>query len=143
MEAGVLEFRSLGDLGRFAEWVRALRGVSGVYVIRDLSGTVLYVGESHRDKLYETLTRHLQAWSGRTAGPTYHRERVEVAVAVVPRAEALVLQDALIVALQPEDNRRIPPWQSFQGGGDQGSGREVGTDDGGEAEDNAVSEVPF
>ena len=131
IDAGVLEFRSPGDARRFADFVRALRGASGVYVIRDLAGQILYVGESHTNNLYETLPRHFQAWSGRTAGPTYYRERVEVAVAVVAKGEALALQDALILALQPEDNRRVPPWQFFTDEGDQpAASREAGEDDG-------------
>ena len=46
------------------QWVRALKGKSGVYVIReqtrDDDAAIVYVGESHSGKLYETLTRHFQ-----------------------------------------------------------------------------------
>ena len=101
-------FVSVGEHGRFADWVRTLRGHSGVYMIRDLGGRLLYIGESHRRRLYETLTRHFQEWSGDTAGPTYHRGRVEVSVAVLPPKQAIEVQDHLILALAPLDNRTAP-----------------------------------
>jgi hypothetical protein len=61
-----LTYRPVGARGEpYPDWVQALRGKSGVYVIRerDASGApvVVYVGESHSDRLYETLTRHFQA----------------------------------------------------------------------------------
>ena len=108
---GFSDFRLVGDGYRqFAAWVRELKGYSGVYVIRDLAGTVLYCGESHTARLHHTLTRHFQAWSGETAGPTYHRDRVDVSVSVVPSSEAVSLQNAVILALNPEDNRRVPAY---------------------------------
>ena len=46
-----MDFRKLGKSGPFPDWVRKLRGKSGVYVIRtrDEFGfpVVQYVGESH------------------------------------------------------------------------------------------------
>jgi hypothetical protein len=57
-----LVYRPIGRTNeRYPDWIRALRGKSGVYVIRDRqTGETLYVGESHKGKLYETLTRHVQ-----------------------------------------------------------------------------------
>ena len=72
-----------------ADWpdfVRDLRGKSGVYIIRDReTKRPLYVGESHTGRLKKTLLRHFQAWSGKTAGPTFSRNAVEIAVEVTPR----------------------------------------------------------
>ena len=52
-----LEFRSVKEGRAVAEWVRALKGKSGVYVIREpgFLGEVLYCGESHTGRLYATL----------------------------------------------------------------------------------------
>lgn len=115
-----IEWRALGDGPGFPAWIRRLysSNASGAYAIRDASTReVLYVGESHRGKLYGTLTRHFQAWSrskrfwenaGFTRndpGTTYKRARVEVAVWVREGARGVVkLQDALIVQLRPRDN---------------------------------------
>ena len=76
---------------------------NGVYVIREHdSGTIAYVGESHSARLYGTLTRHFQRWSPKfdTAGPTYDRGDVEVAVVTVPKTHAMHLQNDLICALE-------------------------------------------
>jgi len=86
---------------------RALNGRSGVYVIRDKgSKEVLYVGESHTGRLYATLTRHFQAWSGKTAGPTYSRDAVEIAIRLTPPGAAVPAQNALICRMHPRDNPR-------------------------------------
>lgn len=55
-------YRAVGERGQpYPAWLRALRGESGVYVIRDRrSHEILYVGESSAGRLYETLTRHFQ-----------------------------------------------------------------------------------
>jgi hypothetical protein len=95
------------DGGRgYADWVRALRrGRSGVYLIRHFeTHEVLYIGESHRDRLYDTLTRHLQSWSGFGSGPTYYPGRVQVAVVETEPEEAPYLQFELIQQFQPADN---------------------------------------
>jgi hypothetical protein len=60
-----LQYRPIGASGEpYPAWVRALRGKSGVYVIReqqrDGSAPIVYVGESHTRRLYQTLTRHFQ-----------------------------------------------------------------------------------
>ena len=93
------------DGGGFADWLSALRsqGHSGVYLIRDArTREVVYVGESHTGRLYETLTRHLYAWNGKGSGPSYHPEVVEVAVIVAetPLDDPVADQYALIQELE-------------------------------------------
>lgn len=92
-------------------WLRALARASGAYVIKDRgSGEVLYVGESHTGSLYDTITRHFQRWGGRTratrrtAGTTYDRDRVLVAVKLTRPSDAIAAQDELIARLKPRDN---------------------------------------
>lgn len=114
-----LTYRSVGAPGeRYPAWVRALRGASGVYIIRDrASGETLYVGESHAGKLYETLTRHLQRWrrwksywrgqyaeSDHDPGVTYDRGSVEIAARVLSPEGAIDEEARLIRALKPRDN---------------------------------------
>jgi len=118
-----LSYRPIGAPGeRYPAWVRALRGKSGVYVIRerqrDGSNPIVYVGESHAARLYQTLTRHFQTWrrakkfwtgqyTGTTShdpGLTYHRARCTVAVRVLPAERAIDEEARLIVRLRPRDN---------------------------------------
>lgn len=109
-QAEIYPFAEIGGSWgeRYPVWIRALDRRNGVYVIRELEsdGIIAYVGESHSDRLYGTLTRHFQRWSAKynTAGPTYDRARVEVAVVLVPKSHALYLQNDLICALEPRDN---------------------------------------
>ncbi|MCW5807688.1 MAG: hypothetical protein KIT31_35370, partial [Deltaproteobacteria bacterium] len=57
--AALSAYRPVGDSGEpYPEWVRRLRGESGVYVIREIDGPIVYVGSSV-GRLYDTLTRHL------------------------------------------------------------------------------------
>lgn len=119
---GSLVYRPVGARGEaYPEWVRNLRGKSGVYVIRERNrrgdAEVVYVGESHSGKLYETLTRHFQIWrrwkgwwsgqfgEGHDPGLTYDRERVEVAVRVTSPDDAIDEEARLIRRLRPRDNR--------------------------------------
>jgi hypothetical protein len=121
-----LRYRSVGRVREpYPDWVRALRGQSGVYVIRDRSTReVLYVGESHTGNLYETLTRHLQQWNRWTKrswwpgqfapsehdpGLTYEREAVEVAARITDQNEAIDEELRLIERLRPRDNLRGQP----------------------------------
>jgi hypothetical protein len=92
----------------FADWVRALVDENGVYLVREVgSDEVLYIGESHTGRLYDTLTRHLQNWNGFGSGPSYHPDYVEVAVLVVEDPEdAIALQYELIQEHQPADNQK-------------------------------------
>jgi len=114
-----LTYRSVGAPGeRYPAWVRALRGASGVYVIRDrTTSEILYVGDSHAGKLYETLTRHLQRWrrwksywrgqysqSDHDPGVTYDRDSVEIAARVLSPEGAIDEEARLIRALKPRDN---------------------------------------
>jgi hypothetical protein len=114
-----LVYRPIGDRGDpYPEWVRNLRGRSGVYVIRERAGDArtVYVGESHTGRLYETLTRHFQDWrrwkrfwrgqygEGHDPGLTYPRGTVEVAVRITSPNTALDEEARLIRRLRPRDN---------------------------------------
>jgi hypothetical protein len=115
---GGLIYRPVGTRGEdYPEWLRKLRGESGVYVIREArTGQVLYVGESHTGRVYETLTRHFQEWrrwkgfwrghygEGHDPGLTYPRHRVEVAVRVTHPNDAIDEEARLIRRLAPRDN---------------------------------------
>ena len=113
---GSLSYRPVGGRGEpYPDWVRALKGKSGVYVIRE-RGEVVYVGASWADRLYETLTRHLQTWrrskgfwkgdyaEGHDPGLTYDRSIVEVAVRTTSPEKALDEEARLIERLKPRDN---------------------------------------
>src|SRR5262249_8642472 len=85
---------------------------------RDGSDPVVYIGESHADRLYQTLTRHFQTWrrrkkfwSGQYTGSqshdpglTYHRARCTVAVRVLSPDGAIAEEARLIARLRPRDN---------------------------------------
>ncbi len=119
---GAFVFRPVGGPGeRYPEWVRALRGRSGVYVIReraddsDGEAPIVYVGQSQTGRLYETMTRHLQEWSRRKGfwrgqfsandpGVTYPRDSVDVAVLITTPSRALDEESRLIRKLRPRDN---------------------------------------
>jgi hypothetical protein len=113
---GAFQYRQVGDRGEpYPAWVRALKGRSGVYAIRE-KGELVYVGESHSDRLYETLTRHFQAWrrrkgfwkgqfaEGHDPGLTYERSAVEVAVRETAPSAAVFEERRLIQRLRPRDN---------------------------------------
>lgn len=110
----VLDFRPVGAGGRYPAWLRELRDASGAYVIRRASDrAIVYVGESHSDRLYATITRHFQTWrrlngyrrdTPNDPGVWYPRDGSEVAVVVTDPDAALPLQDDLIRRLAPEDN---------------------------------------
>ena len=120
--AGSLNYRSIGKSGdRYPAWIRALHGKSGVYLIRerqrDGSNPVVYIGESHTARLYQTLTRHFQTWrrakkfwagqyGGQSHDPglTYDRARCTVAVRVLPAERAITEEARLIARLRPRDN---------------------------------------
>lgn len=110
-------YRPLGESGdAYPEWVRALKGKAGVYVIRDAkSGATFYVGSSSTN-LYATLTRHFQTWrrwkgfwrgqygEGHDPGLTYARNTVLVAVRTTSPSKALDEEMRLIGRMQPRDN---------------------------------------
>lgn len=108
-------YRPVGDRGeRYPQWVRNLRGASGVYVIRQ-QGTIVYVGSSVK-RLYDTLTRHFQTWrrykgywrgqfaEGHDPGLTYDRASVEVAIKLTSPDDAHEEERRMIRRLEPRDN---------------------------------------
>lgn len=118
-----LTYRPIGATGEpYPQWLRALAGKSGVYILRetqrDGSTEVVYVGQSSTGRLYQTLTRHFQTWrrakkfwSGQYTGSqshdpglTYDRAQISVAVRVVPAARALAEEARLIARMRPRDN---------------------------------------
>jgi hypothetical protein len=118
-----LKYRPVGSTGEpYPDWVRALDGKSGVYIIRELqrdgTSVTVYVGESHAGRLYNTLTRHFQTWrrakkfwagqytgsQSHDPGLTYDRDRVIVAVRVLPADRAIAEEARLIARLRPRDN---------------------------------------
>jgi len=112
-----LVYRAVGDRGDpYPAWLRRVRGQSGVYVIRETGGAILYVGQSSTGRLYETATRHFQEWrrwksfwsgqyaQGHDPGLTYDRASVEVAVRVTSPDAALDEEARLIRRLRPRDN---------------------------------------
>jgi len=118
-----LKYRPIGARGEpYPEWIRMLNGSSGVYILRetqdDGTAETVYVGESHTGRLYQTLTRHFQTWrrakkfwtgqytgsQSHDPGLTYDRERITVAVRVLPAARALAEEARLIARLRPRDN---------------------------------------
>lgn len=95
----------LDPRGGFVDWIRSLRGRSGAYMIRDKSsGVVLYCGESHTGRLYGTLTRHLQEWSGPGSRRSWDPHRVTIAVVLCSPDAAPSLQFMLIQQFRPEEN---------------------------------------
>jgi excinuclease UvrABC nuclease subunit len=116
-----LEYRPVKEGRTVADWVKALKGKSGVYVIREAGflGEVLYCGESHTGRLYATLLRHFQHWTGKTAGPTFPVSKVEVAVVCCPANRAFDLQNAMIADFRPKFNVAEKPkgfWETILGG---------------------------
>ncbi len=111
-------YRRVGDRGEsYPDWVRALKGKAGVYVIRDAdTHECLYVGSS-AGRLYATLTRHFQSWrrykgfwrgqygEGADPGLTYPRAAVEVAVRLTSSRDALDEEMSAIARLRPRDNQ--------------------------------------
>lgn len=91
----------------------ATHRASGIYAVTDQAGKVLYVGESHSGRLYDTITRHFRDWSidpkndalgRRRGGTTYDRHRVRVCFVVTEPGTAQALQYAEIERLRPRDN---------------------------------------
>ena len=115
-----LTFLPVGTVGEaYPSWVQALRGASGVYVIRehltDGTAPIVYVGSS-KDRLYETLTRHFQAWrrakswwdghytENHDPGLTYDRAAVTAAIILTDRDDARGVEYDTIERLAPRDN---------------------------------------
>lgn len=114
-----MNFSPLVEKGKIASWVKKLANKSGAYVIRekesDWAPEVLYVGESHTGSLQKTLMRHFQRWKGPTAGSTYDRSKVGVAVVTCAAEKAIGIQNLLIIRFEPRDNTEGKPtgitWQ--------------------------------
>jgi hypothetical protein len=113
-----MNYRSIGHDGEpWPEWVRELKGKSGVYVIRgrDDAYRAMYVGSSG-GKLYDTLARHFQKWDRaknfwkglrgvhHDPGTTYRRSAVSVGIVLTTKGEHLEEEARLIHALKPRDN---------------------------------------
>ncbi len=89
------------------------RRASGVYAIYDDDTyELLYIGESHTGRLYDTITRHFRAWTPdndpqgrRRGGTTYDRRRVRVAYELTTPDLAQATQYAAILMLDPRDNQ--------------------------------------
>jgi hypothetical protein len=98
-------YRDLGRPGApYPAWVQATKGRNGVYAIRH-GAELVYVGESHSDRLYETLTRHFQRWTcDDQRCNTYPRSAVTVSVITTSAAEAPTLQAHTILEREPRDN---------------------------------------
>jgi hypothetical protein len=82
--------------------------ISGVYAIRDAkSQAVLYVGESHTDRLRHAIQNHLKPWfdQGRPR-EFYDRDKVEVAWYQTPAHKAKEHEAYLIRRYCPRDNTK-------------------------------------
>lgn len=107
-------FRPIRGRGEYALWLAKTAGANGVYVIRQKArkgrkGLILYVGESHTHRLRETLQRHFQEWTGRTAGPTFDAKKTEVAIEIFLLGDdAIERQNALIRRFRPVHNVVVP-----------------------------------
>ena len=102
-----------GKRGSLQAWNPKLaqyQNASGVYVLRDRSsGSVVYVGESHTDRLYRTLLRHFHDSSGKFAAMSewvHHAPgRLEVLVFETPKNEALEAEQEAIMYYEPLVNK--------------------------------------
>lgn len=108
------KFRPIRAGKGYAPWLAEAAGAHGVYVIRERArrgkrAVVLYVGESHTHRLRETLQRHFQHWTGRTAGPTFDADATEVAMEIfLDGNDAIRRQNRLIRSLHPTHNVIVP-----------------------------------
>lgn len=83
-------------------------GISGVYAIANLQGVVLYVGESHTDRLRKTLARHFQQWDDPDqARWTYDRFRVQVCWMQTSPSEAEEAERDWTEKLDPRDSEAL------------------------------------
>ncbi len=98
---------------RYPTWLRALRSVPGVYLVRDAaSHTVLYIGRSRTD-VKKALVRHFCVWNDDRLGALsphrralFDRTKVEVKVYTV-RSEWTAATEADLIAFHnPPDNWR-------------------------------------
>ncbi len=99
-----------GSRRAFHPGLRKAHGASGVYALRDrASKSVIYVGESHKGRLYKTLIRHFGDPSGQFArrGEWTHLapERLEVAIWLCKPSSAVQLECEAIRHYDPQANR--------------------------------------
>ena len=98
---------------KYHPFLRRARGMSGVYAfwemvtferkgVMDILPQIVYIGESHTRRLYETITRHFRRWDGRAA--QYAREDMLVAFIITGSDEAVTRQYAEIQIHHPRDN---------------------------------------
>jgi len=91
--------------------------VSGVYGIRlRTTGAVLYIGESHSDCLYQTLTRHLQKphVDGRLRYFCVDRSSVEVDWTIMENKPEIMWLEAYLMAFyEPVGNGDRAGWISW------------------------------
>lgn len=113
-----VSFRTIGHAGDpWPAWLGALGTRCGVYAIKS-HGKVVYVGSS-KARLYDTITRHFQAWrrskkfwrgaygrggAGHDPGMTYDRGACEIAVLTCACGDHLVMEAAWIEKFSPRDN---------------------------------------
>lgn len=82
-----------------------LRAKSGVYLIQNPKGVIVYVGYSGTD-LYKTMYRHFQRWNDETqVRATFDKRRAyKVRVVLVSPVKAVRLEKALILKYKPTKN---------------------------------------
>tara|TARA_R110000751_G_scaffold128883_2_gene230936 strand:- start:218 stop:622 length:405 start_codon:yes stop_codon:yes gene_type:complete len=77
---------------------------SGVYLIADKNGKIVYVGFS-LSNLYKTMYRHFQSWKDwRQERATFSRKTHKVRVVFTTPKQAQKLERALIVKYKPKGN---------------------------------------
>jgi hypothetical protein len=119
--------KRLSLLGVVSEHVEALEKLNGRSLVEAIEGylqTVATVtrkdvseavaefvdGRKHTGRLYSTLLRHFQKWTGKTAGVTFSASDVLVAVVRCPASRALDLQNTMIEEFRPKYNVNANPY---------------------------------
>lgn len=93
---------------------KATNEKSGVYLIKNRAGKIIYVGFSSNN-IYRTLYRHFQNWTDpKQKRFLYAKEGFTVRIITTTPARAELLEKALILKLKPEDNKN--KYESFTGG---------------------------
>jgi len=99
--------RAFDSDGNSLPWLSALKGKSGVYVIRnEVSRQTLYVGESHTNRLDSTIKRHFYEWKDDKTRKhfVFSKRTVEVAIRICKPGSAVNAQNKLIQKLEPKHN---------------------------------------
>ena len=77
---------------------------SGVYLIADKNGKIVYVGHS-LSNLYKTMYRHFQSWKDwRQKRATFSRKTHKVRIVFTTPKQAEKLEKALILKYKPKGN---------------------------------------